>query len=104
MKTAHMALIAASIAVTSSAQAKIRMVKNTCPFPADVALKVVGLNNEMDGVAAEYAWLRSDRPGWKVIQQYLAKDRGKVFDGMLIMKDGARQTLCFDITDFFGKY
>lgn len=103
MKAAAVALIAATIATASPAQAEVRMVKTTCPFPASVALKIVGPNNEIDGVAAEYAWLRSDRPGWHVVRQSVGSDLGRVFDRMLIMKGGSKQTLCFDITDFFGK-
>jgi hypothetical protein len=85
------------------AQAGIRFGPTTCPVPADAAFKVLGARGEVDGVASEYAWLRKNRPGWRRDRQVLLNRNGHLYDVLDISKGSAKQAICFDISDFFGK-
>lgn len=85
------------------AQAGIRFGPATCPVPANAAFKILGAQGELDGVASEYAWLRENRPGWRRDRQVLLRRDGRLYDVLDISKRGAKQAICFDISDFFGK-
>jgi hypothetical protein len=100
----RMAMAAAGLTLSmASAQAEIRFGKADCPVPADASFKVLGAEGELDGVASEYAWLRRNRPGWRRDMQALMEKDGRKYDVLSISKGKARQKICFDISDFFGK-
>lgn len=90
-------------AFIGAAEAGISFGKATCPVAANVALKVIGAKGEIDGVASEYQWLKANRPGWRSANQSVMHRKGRSYDILTIGKDGKHQTICFDITDFFGK-
>jgi hypothetical protein len=83
--------------------AKIKMKPAKCPVAADASFKIVGARGELDGVASEYEWIRTERPGWKPKSQALIGDDRKQFDLLTIQKGRKKQVICFDITSFFGK-
>jgi hypothetical protein len=60
---------------------------------------------EPTGVEAEYLWLRVQYPGYKLIRQGLIQGKdGKSFDILeFSTPDGAKHSVYFDITDYFGK-
>jgi hypothetical protein len=72
------------------------------------AVKIVGAANSMEGISAEYQYL-SNKYGirgqdWNLEMQSLAQDKGKSFDVMMIvLKDGTKLSVYFDISEFFGK-
>ena len=92
------------MAFAGPVRAEIRHVPATCPFPADVALRIEGAKGEVDGVDSEYQWLVRERPGWRRTDQSTAEKGGHVYDILVIVKGNDKQTICFDITDFFGKF
>ena len=55
-----------------------------CPVAADISLKIVGARGEFDGVASEYEWIRTERPGWKPKSQALIGDEHKQYDLLTI--------------------
>jgi len=66
---------------------------------------VIKAKNEMEGVAAEYKWLREQYPGHKVIKQSLSNEGKKHYDIIQIQtKEGEEKSIYFDITNFFGKW
>ena len=58
---------------------------------------------EPTGVAAEHGWLKTNRPGWQLVQQTLAMDRGRPYDILTIRKSGKTEEVYFDISNFFGR-
>jgi hypothetical protein len=63
-----------------------------------------GATNEMDGVAAEHAWLWAKYPGCKLKRQALIKCAEHPADQMSITTtEGSNVDVYFDISDFFGK-
>lgn len=66
---------------------------------------VIDEESESSGVKAEYTWLRKNYPGYKLIQQTLGRQGGKIYDKISIKTaSGKKKTIYFDITNFFGKY
>jgi len=59
--------------------------------------------SEMTGVAAEYHWIKTNRPGWVFVRQTLVEDKERYYDIMTIKKNGQTQDIWFDITGFFGR-
>jgi hypothetical protein len=53
----------AGIAATTG-KGGIRYVAISCPFAADVSLKITNAPSHMAGVAAEYDWIGRNLPGW----------------------------------------
>lgn len=90
------------VALAAPAQAEISLTPIQCPYAA-VAFAIVGAKCEMDGVAAEYGWLRTNRPGWKRDHQAMLGKHGRKYDVLTISRGGETEAVCFDITDFFGK-
>ena len=88
---------------TAAEAARIKMKPAKCPVAADISLKIVGARGEFDGVASEYEWIRTERPGWKPKSQALIGDEHKQYDLLTIQKGRKKQVICFDITSFFGK-
>jgi hypothetical protein len=65
---------------------------------------IQGAAGEMDGIAAEHAWLRERYPGSKLRKQSLIKCAEQPADQMSIAtSDGRTVDIYFDISDFFGK-
>lgn len=69
------------------------------------AVVVLGAN-ESSGVQAEYLWLAAHFPGYQRGQQGLIQGQGgKSYDVLdFTTADGAKRTIYFDITDYFGKF
>ena len=60
--------------------------------------------NEATGVAAEYQWLRDHLPGCRPERQVLLDVGGRRYDQLdVVMPNGERRSVFFDITEFFGK-
>jgi hypothetical protein len=60
------------------------------------------------GIAAEYEYVSSlygqPTENWSMVQQNLIKHAGKNYDVLHIkLSDGEEKSVCFDITQFFGK-
>jgi hypothetical protein len=72
------------------------------------AVEIQGAANTDEGIAKEYQYL-SKKFGqrgvdWQLEKQTLIEDSGKQYDRMDIrLSDGTKETIYFDITDFFGK-
>jgi hypothetical protein len=66
---------------------------------------VIDADNESTGVDAEYAWLKSHYPGYRLIKQSLVTHEGKPYDVMNIKTAGGeKKDVYFDISAFFGKF
>ncbi len=69
------------------------------------AVLIRGASDNFAGVHAEYVWLRKHYPGYKRQKQAHTKPAERHYDELTIKKaDGSTITVCFDITEFFGKY
>lgn len=61
--------------------------------------------NNVEGVAAEKAWIAGKYPNAKLKGQAVSGAGNKTFDTLEIeTADGESRTVCFDITDFFGQW
>jgi hypothetical protein len=74
----------------------------------ETAVIIKGAHNSRGGVEAEYYYLEKQfgrqNVDWKLDRQRLMGKEGKKFDLlMIILKDGAKKNVYFDITEFFGK-
>ncbi|HML09840.1 MAG TPA: hypothetical protein VK432_03200 [Stellaceae bacterium] len=68
------------------------------------AIVLSGVQNELDGVSAEYAYIRDHLPGCQPTQQALIRDGARSYDSIKLTGSGcATQVVFFDITDWFGK-
>lgn len=72
------------------------------------AVLISGATNSIEGIAAEYDYLRQkfgrENRDWNLVRQSVLKQDGKFYDRMeLDLKDGSRKTVFFDISEFFGK-
>lgn len=69
------------------------------------AVVVKNAANNVEGVAAEKAWIAWNYPDAKVKGQAVSGAGNKTFDTLEIeTADGESKTICFDITDFFGQW
>ena len=69
------------------------------------AIVIQGAKGEPDGVASEYAWLKSHFPGYKMSRQAEINNSGKMFDQLdFADRDGKPHSICFDITAYYGKF
>ena len=58
-----------------------------------------------EGVSQEYLELKKRFKEYRLLQQSLLMEKGKVYDKLeLIVEKGKEITIFFDITDFFGKW
>lgn len=69
---------------------------------------ISGAPNSIEGIAAEYAYLRKkfgrENVDWNLFRQSVLGQGGKFYDRLeLDLKDGSRKTVFFDISEFFGK-
>ena len=74
----------------------------------ETAVVISGALNSIQGIAAEYDYLRQkfgrQNVAWNLIRQGILQQGDKVYDRMdLDLKDGGRKTVFFDISEFFGK-
>lgn len=73
------------------------------------AIIITGAANEDEGVASEYIYL-SDKFGeqgrdWKLEKQLLLEKDQKQYDKMdLILYEGTKEIIYFDISEFYGKF
>jgi len=67
---------------------------------------VVPRDNERDGVAWEYAWIREHYGESRRKEQGLAVDKaGRTLDRITVeLSDGTERTFYFDITRYFGRF
>ena len=66
---------------------------------------VIDAKSETTGVDKEYAWLKKNYPGYKLLEQGLSFDNNNPYDVMSIKtKDGIEKKIYFDISNFFGKF
>ncbi|MBI1220553.1 MAG: hypothetical protein GC186_18635 [Rhodobacteraceae bacterium] len=70
---------------------------------AETAIVIEGASGESDGVAAEYAWLKQNRPGADLQSQAVMAAGGRSFDVLTVGNGGKHERVFFDITGFFGK-
>ncbi|MDR3497431.1 MAG: hypothetical protein P4L82_22795 [Ancalomicrobiaceae bacterium] len=89
--------------LTVPAEADIVMKPISCPL-APTGIGIVGAKGETDGVAAEYRWLRQNRPGWTRDSQRLIHRGDRDYDVLAISHGAEHEEICFDITEFFGKF
>ncbi|MCK5001245.1 MAG: hypothetical protein KAS23_16995, partial [Anaerohalosphaera sp.] len=69
------------------------------------AVVITGAIDSMAGVRAERTWIEINHPGWKRSMQSLIQSGKKAYDvNEYTTESGETKTICFDITDFFGKY
>jgi hypothetical protein len=72
------------------------------------AILIKGAHGEMDGTSSEYQYLAllygPQNTAWKLDQQSLLSNSGKRFDAMaIVLADGTKKTVYFDISEYFGK-
>lgn len=66
---------------------------------------VIKEKDEISGIGAEYSWLRQNYPGCRLKQQSLTSYKNNPYDIMtIITSDGKVLDICFNISNFFGKY
>ena len=68
------------------------------------AIVIRGVPSEIEGVSAEYRWLAEKYPRSRLGNQSLSHDDGRSFDLIeLTTAAGESKTVCFDISEFYGK-
>ncbi|GAB2177708.1 hypothetical protein [Dongia sp. agr-C8] len=65
---------------------------------------VIEAKNEIEGVRAEYRWIRDHMPGWRSGNQHLLNENGRVYDMIEVSRGGETREVYFDITGWFGKW
>jgi len=60
--------------------------------------------NTPEGIAAERAWIEAVRPGAKIGTAALLREEEKVYDVIELETSDGPQSICFDITSFFGSW
>lgn len=90
------------LTICAAAQSKDRIKSDGSSFEKAV---VINAANEMDGVPAEYEWLKAHYPGYKLKFQKLVMHNDKPYDLLTIITNkGEEKTIHFDISIFFGKF
>ena len=103
MTRVHVFALPLIATMTGPAAADIALKPIACPFAA-VGYAITGATGEQDGIAAEYRWLDTNRPGWRRDNQALQHRDGRDYDVLDISHGTMRDRICFDITDFFGRF
>ena len=68
------------------------------------AVIIVGANNEIEGVDAEYDYLESKIGDIEIESQTYIGEKDKSYDVLKIkLANGIREEIWFDITNFYGK-
>lgn len=92
----------AGCTTTGGGGGALAYVPTRCPIGADVELKIVNSRSHGDGVAAEYAWIERNLPGWtRDAQALMPGPGGPSYDVIYLVKGQEKKTVCFDISDFF---
>ena len=66
---------------------------------------VITEKSETTGVTAEYKWLKEHYPGYKTESQSLNYNNKKPYDIInIILSNGDKKKVYFDISNFFGKF
>lgn len=66
---------------------------------------IINKTNEMDGIAAEYDWIKNHYPGYINLGQELVYNKNKPYDIINIKTaEGQTKSIYFDISAFFGKF
>ena len=69
------------------------------------AVVIRNATNNMEGIAAEKAWIAWKYPDAKVKGQGVSGIGNRTYDSLEIEAvSGESKTICFDITDFFGQW
>lgn len=89
--------VVAFVALTGPANAQ------TAGSSIATAVVLPGVQNETDGVAAEYAYIRSHFPGCNPGTQALLSSNGHQYDSIQLSGSGCIAAVFFDITAWFGK-
>jgi hypothetical protein len=78
------------------------------PAPAAKTVECIKIQakTEPAGIKEESRWLHDHYPAWKKVRQGLAPGGGdQKFDHVdIVSPSGEKLTICFDITNFFGKF
>lgn len=70
----------------------------------DAAVVISGATHELEGVRAERWWIWTKNPDATIESQTVSSHGGKdVETFVLLLPGGARKSVCFDITSFFGR-
>ncbi len=65
---------------------------------------ILGAKSDAEGVGAEYRYLDLHYKGWQHDEQSLIFHQDKQYDIMaIILADGSKKEVWFDITDFYGR-
>jgi len=65
---------------------------------------IIIATNEKLGVDAEYDYLNLHYPEWELDEQTLIADQDRQYDIMsIILPDGSKKEIWFDITSFYGR-
>jgi hypothetical protein len=66
---------------------------------------IIKEKTESAGIAAEYAWLRNNYPGYTFKRQSLNYQKEKPYDILnIVTSQGEEKSIYFDISNFFGNY
>lgn len=66
---------------------------------------VHGARKAAQGLGVQRAWIKACRPGARIVEKGLVREDGKVREVVSVKRrDGQTETLCFDVTPFFGRY
>ncbi|SRR6266542_2662937 len=65
---------------------------------------IINEKSEQKGIDAEYAWLRQNYPGSRLVRQALNFNKEKPYDILTILSaEGVEKKIYFDISKFYGK-
>ncbi len=70
---------------------------------------IINCNNSLIGISYEYSYIENlygkRNEDWTVINQFLIHNNDKSYDKIEIeLKNGSNKIICFEITQFFGKF
>jgi len=107
MSAAAAIVAAATVGALSPQLAAAPAVETVASEPGssfDTAIVLEGATNELAGVRAESAYIAKHYPGWRQTMQALLNHSGRMYDRIdIVGPKGESRSLCFDITDWFGK-
>ncbi|AZG77887.1 hypothetical protein [Methylocystis rosea] len=68
----------------------------------EMAVKIVGAANSLEGVPAEDFWIQLKHPGWRKKERRFVKEGG-IYDVIVYDTPNGPQTVWFDVKDFYVK-
>ncbi|MFD2147517.1 adenosylhomocysteinase [Mucilaginibacter antarcticus] len=90
--------------VTQSTKANTTVVAQADGSSYEKAI-VINASGEMQGIKAEYDWLKQNYPGYTRKGQSSGSYNKRQYDMLqFTTADGNAKTIYFDITSFFGKF